>query len=128
MTGLLPANELAALQQAAEEILDTPITVSRTSAATATTTDGYGHQAATTTTQVASVNALFTRPSGPVLAEIASKIGALVVWVMSVSTATDIATDDTVTVTATGETFTVQIAQTPQSYSPLLSVIVAKVR
>lgn len=124
MSGLLDDCELADIQAELETILDTPITAERPSSAR--TRDGYGHYKANgAPTQVAACNALFARPSGPVLTQIAGKVGALVVWVMSVPLGTNLASGDIVTVTATGTRYTVQTLMSPESYSPWLNVVVA---
>lgn len=124
MSGLLDDCELADIQAELETLLDTAITAERPSSAR--TRDGYGHYKANgTPTQVADCMAMFARPSGPVLTQIAGKVGALVVWVMSVPLGTNLASGDVVTVTATGTRYTVQTPLSPESYSPWLNVVVA---
>lgn len=120
----LTAAELAGIQATVEAIFDTPVTITRNVGAT---DDGYGHNTGGTPTQVAAVNAIFEHPGSPTLTEIAARIGVLMVWVVSLPLATDVQTLDVITITATGQQFTVHVVQEPESYAPYQSVIVGKV-
>ncbi|HET8909134.1 MAG TPA: hypothetical protein VFN11_19435 [Ktedonobacterales bacterium] len=121
---MIPANELAAMQAEANKALDTPITVSRI---TAPATGTWG-QATGAYTQIGSCNALFSTPSGPILAQYVAMIGALTVWSVAVPGTQDVKTGDRIQIVATGETFMVHDARHPQSYGPLLNLVVAEVR
>lgn len=122
---MIPANELAAIQAEANKALDTPITISRI---TAPLTTGTWGQTTGTYTQIGSCNALFSTPSGPILAQYVAMIGALTVWSVAVPGAQDVKTSDRIQIVATGEVFQVHDARHPQSYGPLLNLVVAEVR
>ena len=124
MPMLTPA-QVAQMQTLANRILDTPVTIWRAPAPQAT---GTWAQPTATPVQIGSCNALFTIPSGPLLAQYVAMIGALVVWTVSVPNNQDVKTGDQLKIVATGETFKVHDARAPQSYSPLLTLVVAELR
>jgi hypothetical protein len=121
----LSADEWADITATIEATFDTPVTISRETPGAGT--NGYGHKAAGSTAQVAAVNALFGRPNAPTLSVIADRIGALMVWEVSLPLGTDVATGDTITISATGAKYTVHVLGEPESYAPMLTVIVGKV-
>lgn len=122
---MLSATQLSRMQALANKVLDTPITVWRIPAPLAT---GTWAQSTGTYAQIGSCNALFTIPSGPVLAQYVAMIGALMVWTVSVPQTQDVKTGDQIKIVATGETFKVHDARAPQSYSPLLTLVVGEMR
>ena len=121
---MIPANELAAIQAEAAKALDTPITVSRIT----TPSTGTWGQTTGTYTPIGSCNALFSTPSGPILAQYVAMIGALTVWNVAVPNNQDVKTGDRIQIVATGEIFQVHDARHPQSYGPLLNLVVAELR
>lgn len=124
MAGIIPATELAALRAAAETSLDTPVTVTRPPSGVAT--NGYGYPAAGTATTVATCNARFRQPDAPLLAQYAERIGHLQAWLVALPVSVLPQEGDSVTITASGASYTVHVILQPQSYSTLNRVLAAQ--
>lgn len=109
---------------AVEPVLDIPITIQRPGA----TVKGTFGEPLSTPTTIGTCNAVFSIPRGPLIAELADRLGTLNVWSVGVPEDQDVQAGDEIIHGVTGETFVVHGNSSPQSFMALNTLTVADVR